>query len=299
MIARILHDMSSRSIEPFLSLSTTTIPEELLEAGLFGVSKSGSKPAREGFLSRCQGGSLFIEDIQLLPKTLQSKLLKFLAYGIYYPVAGTEERAADVRVLVSSTTNLIGETDRGDFRKDLYHKIATLQIRTLPLRERREDILSLMEACAHKSNHIYPQLDTKQKNLLAKYSFPGNIRELQGILEKLNLTMRTTGKQTVTMEEIDRLLKENAEIYAAEQGVGASVKTIQLPVGHEPVNMREFVDAIEKDIIIASLKYCDNNISQTSRNLMISRQGLKNKIKRYEIPVDIDEDDEEDQSTEE
>ena len=299
MIARILHDMSSRSIEPFLSLSTTTIPEELLEAELFGVSKSGSKPAREGFLSRCQGGSLFIEDIQLLPKTLQSKLLKFLAYGIYYPVAGTEERSADVRVLVSSTTNLIGETDRGDFRKDLYHKIATLQVRTLPLRERREDILSLMEACAHKSNHIYPQLDTKQKNLLAKYSFPGNIRELQGILEKLNLTMRTTGKQTVTMEEIDRLLKENAEIYAAEQGVGASVKTIQLPVGHEPVNMREFVDAIEKDIIIASLKYCDNNISQTSRNLMISRQGLKNKIKRYEIPVDIDEDDEEDQSTEE
>ena len=242
---------------------------------------------------------MFIEDIQLLPKTLQSKLLKFLAYGIYYPVAGTEERSADVRVLVSSTTNLIGETDRGDFRKDLYHKIATLQVRTLPLRERREDILSLMEACAHKSNHIYPQLDTKQKNLLAKYSFPGNIRELQGILEKLNLTMRTTGKQTVTMEEIDRLLKENAEIYAAEQGVGASVKTIQLPVGHEPVNMREFVDAIEKDIIIASLKYCDNNISQTSRNLMISRQGLKNKIKRYEIPVDIDEDDEEDQSTEE
>ncbi len=298
MIARVLHDMSSRRIEPFLSLSTSTIPEELLEAELFGVAKSGSKPAREGFIARCQGGSLFIEDVQLLPKTLQSKVLKFLSYGIYYTSGGTEERSADVRVLVSSTTNLIHETDKGDFRKDLYHKIATLQIRTLPLRERREDILSLMEASAKKGNQVFPQLDTKQKNLLVKYSFPGNIRELEGILEKLNLTMRTTGKQTVATEEIERLLKENAEIYAAEQGVDASVKTIQLPVGHEPVNMREFVDAIEKDIIIASLKYCDNNISQTSRNLMISRQGLKNKIKRYEIPVDIDED-EEDEATEE
>ncbi len=298
MMARIIHEVSSRKTEPYLNLSTTSIPEEMLEAELFGVAKAGSKPARDGFLARAEGGTLFIEDIQLLPKTVQAKLLKFLTYGNYYPVGATEERSADVRVLCSSTTNLIKETEDGYFRKDLYHKIATLQIRTLPLRERRDDILALLEALARKSKQTLPVLEAKQKELLVKYSFPGNTRELQGILEKLNLALRTSGKASVATDDIDRLLKENAQIYAKDQGQEATVKTIQLPVGHEPVNMREFVDAIEKDIIIASLKHNDNNISQTSRNLMISRQGLKNKIKRYEIPVDIDDDEEDDEEEE-
>jgi DNA-binding NtrC family response regulator len=297
MVARIIHEVSSRKTEPFVNVSSSSIPEELLEVELFGAAKAGSKPARDGFVARAEGGTLFIEDVQLLPKTVQAKLLKFLTYGNYYPVGATEERSADVRVLVSSTTNLIHETDKGEFRKELFYKITTLQIRTLPLRERRDDILVLMEALARKGQQTYPSLDTKQKDLLVKYAFPGNIRELGGILEKLNLSMRTSGKTTVAFDEIERLLKENAQIYAADQGMDASVKTIQLPVGHEPVNMREFVDAIEKDIIIASLKHNDNNISQTSRNLLISRQGLKNKIKRYEIPVDID-DDEDDEGEE-
>jgi DNA-binding NtrC family response regulator len=96
---------------------------------------------------------------------------------------------------------------------------------------------------------------------------------------------------TVHTEEIERILKDNAQIYSAIQGTSAPIKTVQLPPGHEPVDMRAFVDAIEKEIITTALKFNDNNISQTSRNLMISRQGLKNKIKRYEIPVDIDGDD--------
>jgi len=292
LVARLLHELSDRKNGPYATVSTSTIPEDLLEAEIFGAAKgpqTGLKAAREGYLDRLDGGTLSVEEIEGLPKTLQSKMLKFLQYGTYYPVGGTEEKSADVRVLFSSKSNLTKEMEDGTFRKDLYFKVANLQIKTLPLRERREDILALMEVLAKREGRRMPVLEPKQKDLLVRYSYPGNIRELQGILEKLNLAMGDRSVGTVTTEDIERILKDNAQIYASIQGSSAPVKTVQLPPGHEPVDMRAFVDDIEKEIITTALKFNDNNISQTSRNLMISRQGLKNKIKRYEIPVDIDD----------
>ncbi len=292
LVARLLHALSDRKDAAYAAISTTTIPEDLLEMEIFGAAKgpqTGLKTAREGFLDRLAGGTLSIEVADELPKTLQSKILKFLQYGTYYPAGGTEEKTADVRIIFASQSSLTKEMEEGSFRRDLYFKIANLQIKTLPLRERREDILAIMEFLAKRENRRMPVLDAKQKELLVRYSFPGNIRELQGILEKLNLVLGDRKDSTVPTEEIEKLLKDNAQIYASIQGSQAPVKTIQLPPGHEPVDMRAFVDAIEKEIITTALKFNDNNISQTSRNLMISRQGLKNKIKRYEIPVDIDD----------
>jgi DNA-binding NtrC family response regulator len=296
LVARLLHELSDRKEAPYASVSTSTIPEDLLESEIFGATKSpqtGLKAPRDGYLDRLAGGTLSVEEIEGLPKTLQSKILKFVQYGTYYPVGGTEEKTADVRVLFSSKSNLSQEMEEGTFRKDLFFKVANLQIKTLPLRERREDILAIMEALAKREDRRMPVLDGKQKDLLVRYSYPGNIRELHGILEKLNLAMGDRNDGTVSTEDIDRVLKDNAQIYATIQGSSAPVKTIQLPPGHEPVDMRAFVDAIEKEIITTALKFNDNNISQTSRNLMISRQGLKNKIKRYDIPVDLGPDDEE------
>lgn len=294
LIARLLHELSDRKEAPFAAINTATVPEDLLESEIFGAAKgpqTGLKAPREGFLDRLAGGTLSVEEVEGLPKTLQSKLLKFLQYGTYYPVGGTEEKTADVRMVFSTKMNLNTGMEDGSFRKDLYFKIANLQIKTLPLRERREDILVILETLAKREKRQLPNLDAKQKEVLTRYSYPGNIRELQGILEKLSLSVNASPTATVALEEIDRLLKDNAQIYSAHQGSSASVKTIQLPPGHEPVDMRAFVDAIEKEIITTALKFNDNNISQTSRNLMISRQGLKNKIKRYDIPVDIDNDD--------
>jgi DNA-binding NtrC family response regulator len=292
LIARLLHELSDRKDGPYAAVSTATIPEDLLESEIFGAAKgpqTGLKAPRDGYLDRLGGGTLSVEEIEGLPKTLQSKMLKFLQYGTYYPVGGTEEKSADVRVLFSSKSNLTKEMEDGSFRKDLFFKVANLQIKSLPLRERREDILAIMEALAKREGRKMPAFDAKQKDLVTKYSYPGNIRELHGILEKLNLAMGDKANGTVATEEIERIFKDNAQIYASIQGTEAAVKTIQLPPGHEPVDMREFVDAIEKEIITTALKYNDNNISQTSRNLMISRQGLKNKIKRYDIPVDVND----------
>lgn len=292
LVARLLHAVSDRKDATFAAISTTTIPEDLLEMEIFGAAKgpqTGLKSAREGFLDRLAGGTLSIEDADGLPKTLQSKILKFLQYGTYYPTGGTEEKTADVRILFSSQSSLTKEMEDGTFRRDLYFKIANLQIKTLPLRERREDILAIMEFLAKRESRRVPALDAKQKDLLVRYSYPGNIRELHGILEKINLVLGDRKESSVPIEEIEKLLKDNAQIYASIQGSQAPVKTIQLPPGHEPVDMRSFVDDIEKEIITTALKFNDNNISQTSRNLMISRQGLKNKIKRYDIPVDLDD----------
>lgn len=294
LVARLLHELSDRKEGPYAAINTATIPEDLIESEIFGSAKgpqTGLKAPRDGFLDRLAGGTLSVEGVEGLPKTVQSKMLKFLQYGTYYPVGATDEKTADVRVLFSSQSTLGSETEDGSFRKDLYFKIANLQIKTLPLRERREDILVLMETLAKRDGRTLPKLDAKQKQLLVHYAYPGNIRELQGILEKLTLAMGDRADGTVPTEEIERLLKDNAQIYSTYQGSKASVRTVQLPPGHEPVDIRAFVDGIEKEIIITALKFNDNNISQTSRNLMISRQGLKNKIKRYEIPVDTDDED--------
>lgn len=294
LVARLLHELSDRKEAPFASISTATVPEDMLESEIFGAAKgpqTGLKVSRDGFLDRLAGGTLSIEEVEGLPKTLQSKILKFLQYGTYYPMGGTEEKTSDVRILFSTKQNLNAGMEDGTFRKDLYFKIANLQIKTLPLRERREDILVILESLARRENRRLPNLDAKQKEILTRYSYPGNIRELQGILEKLSLSIGDRPDATVELEEIERLLRDNAQIYSAHQGSSAPVKTIQLPPGHEPVDMRAFVDAIEKEIITTALKFNDNNISQTSRNLMISRQGLKNKIKRYDIPVDLDDED--------
>jgi len=292
LVARLLHELSDRKNSSFAAISTSTVPLDLLESELFGVAKgpqSGLKADRQGYLDRLGGGTLSIEDSEGLPKVLQSKFLKFLQYGTYYPVGGTEERTADVRVLMSTKSNLSKEMEDGSFRRELYFKVANLQIKTLPLRERREDILAIMETLARRENRRMPILTAKGKDTLVHYNFPGNIRELHGLLEKLNLAMALDG--SVGQDEVERLLKDNTEVYAAFQGSEAAIKTVQLPPGHEPIDMRAFIEDIERKIIVNSLVFNNNNISQTSRNLAISRQGLKNKIHRYNIPVDLTDED--------
>ncbi len=295
-VARILHELSPRRQKPYVGVSCTTIPPELLELELFGAVKNpslGQRQPKDGFLDAAREGTLVIEDVQELSKPLQAKVLKFLQYGTYYPVGGTEERSADVRVLFTSRTTLLPEMEKGDFRKELYYKIANLQIKMPPLRERREDILAIFEALAQRKSTPVPELGRKERELLSKYAYPGNIQELAGLLEKINLLARSSGG--VTVEDIEQVLKENAQMYALVQGDKAVVRTIQLPTGQEPLDLRLFIDDIEREIILSTLRYADYNISQTSRNLQISRQGLKNKIKRLEIPVDFAEDEEADE----
>jgi DNA-binding NtrC family response regulator len=293
-VARILHEMSGRRNKPLITLSCTTIPSEMLEIELFGSDKNpakGLKTAKNGFLDSAHGSTLLLEDIQELPKPLQSKFLKFLQYGTYYPAGSTVEKSADVRVFLTSSTSLIAEMEKGDFRKELYFKIANLQIKVPPLRERREDILAILEVLSQRKKIALPPLDRKETELLTRYAYPGNIRELEGILEKMNLVTRSSKNGEITAVDIENILKENAKMYALAQGEHAVVRTIQLPSGQEPFDLRAFVDELEKEIIISTLRYNDHNISATSRALQISRQGLKNKIKRFEIPVNVDDDD--------
>lgn len=292
MVARIIHELSSRREKPFVQVSCSTIPQALLEMELFGASKgavAGLKTAKEGFIDAANGGTLFIEDAHEVGIAIQGKLLKVLQYGNFYPVGSTEDRSVDVRVIFSSKSNLLMEVETGAFRKDLFYKISNLHIKTTPLRERREDVLAILEAIAGKGGKVLPKLGEKERDLMKKYAYPGNIRELEGVLEKISLIARTHPEHRITTEEIEKIFRDNAQVYALDQGDRAVVKTIQLPTGHEDVNLRDFVDGIEKEIILASLKNNDFNISQTARSLMISRQGLKNKIKRYEIPVVDDE----------
>lgn len=284
LVAQAVHALSSRRSQPFMSLYCDNVPEELLEAEIFGAAKGGLpglKNEKSGFLEAAHQGTLLLHDIQLLGKTLQGKLLRFIQYGTYYPVGSTVEKAADVRLLLTAKSNLMKEVQDGGIRKDFYYKINTLHIKMPPLRERRDDILPLIAALAQKSGKSMPKFAAEVQDQLVRYAYPGNIRELEGILEKLALAAQANPEGEANELDMDRILQENIKTYAQVQGDRAVVRTVHLPTGKEPIHMRRFIDSIECDIIENCLKHNDFNISQTSRMLVISRQGLKNKIKRY------------------
>lgn len=284
LVAKLVHELSGRKNKPYVSFNCGNVPEEILEAELFGVAKGGLpgvKADKDGFITAAQEGTLFLEELQNVNKTIQGKILRLIQYGTYHPVGSTAEKAADVRVLLSAKTTLQRDVQDGKFRKDLYYKISNLTLKTSALRERRDDILSIIESLAANKERKLPIMEPGVKEALTRYAFPGNIRELEGILDKLIISASSNEKNKVTMADLDRILQENIKIYALEQGDDAVVRTIHLPTGREVVDLRKFVDHIECDVIENSLKYNDFNISQTARMLMISRQGLKNKINRY------------------
>ena len=284
LVAQLVHELSSRRGKPYISFNCANIPEEILEAELFGVVKGGQpgiKQDKEGFLQAAQEGTLFLEELQLVNKTVQGKILRLIQYGAYHPVGSTTEKTADVRIILSARTTLQRDVQEGTFRKDLFYKVSNLTLKTPALRERRDDILSIMESLATKQSRSLPVMEAGVKEALSRYAFPGNIREMEGILEKLIISASANEKSRITLADLDRILQENIKIYALEQGEDAVIRTIHLPTGREVVDLKKFVDTIECDVIENSLKYNDFNISQTARMLMVSRQGLKNKINRY------------------
>lgn len=294
LVAQMIHQLSYRRDMPFVHVTCSSLPEVVIEEQFFGVSKEAGKP-KEGFLTSANGGTLIIEDISELPKSLQSKILRFINSGSYYSLGNTSEKKSDVRIICIDKSSLVEEMNKGIIRKDFFYKISTLHIKTPPLRARKEDILAIMESLANKTGKPFPELSPKVKDLLSKYAYPGNIQELEGILEKINLLIRTQVSNDNLFAELELIFQENAKIYSYEQGDQAVIQTVQLPTGDQVVNMRSFVEAIEEKMIDASLKANNLNISQTARSLMISRQGLKNKIKRFGMPIAFDDEDDEEE----
>ncbi len=252
LIARALHAYSSRAARPWIDLNCAALPELLLESELFGYERgafSGALTAKPGMFELAHTGSLFLDEISELSPRMQVKLLRVLDGAPYYRLGGTRKVAVDVRVIAASNQNLEQATATGAFRRDLYHRLAQLQIEVPPLRERQKDIVPLAQFFLNEQEpeRARPlRFSAEALQALERYAWPGNVRELrnvvvqaavmaeQGLIEVRHLPapVRTAPTKAVTLEAIERetilrVLEENAgQQQRAARILGISLRTL-------------------------------------------------------------------------
>ncbi len=197
LFAQAIHELSQRRHKPMLIMNCGAIPEGLIESELFGAEKgayTGAVERRNGYFEEADGGSIFLDEIGEMPLTAQVRLLRVLETGEFSRVGSTNTLRTDVRVIAATNKDLAVEVEAGRFREDLYYRLSTVILHVPPLRERREDILPIFEHFQHRFGQRYnssaPDLDLSAKELLLRYRWPGNIRELRNVAEQTVVLLR-------------------------------------------------------------------------------------------------------------
>jgi len=280
MIARMIHDLSPRKKMPFVRVNCAAIPENLLESELFGHEKgafTGAHSKRIGKFERAHRGTIFLDEVGEITPMLQTKLLHFLQFKEFERLGGNVNIKINVRIIAATNKNLEEAIKNNEFREDLFYRLNVVPVYLPPLRERLTDIPLLVY---HFISKLNPELNLKVEGisdealyLLQKYHWPGNIRELENIIERAMVI--GNGKKIQTNE-----LPQ--EIF----GILSEVRT-----GKEVFQMREGKKSlweVEKGLIERSLKDLNWNQSKVARELGISRNHLRYRIKKYKINIPKD-----------
>jgi two-component system response regulator PilR (NtrC family) len=191
LVARAIHKESLRMSKPFLAINCGGLPENLVESELFGFQKGAFTSAdrsKKGLLSMAEGGTLFLDEVGELAPSTQVKLLRYVQERCFIPLGGTEELRSDVRIIAATNRNVEQSVADGNFREDLYYRLSGVKVELPPLRERRDDILALAEhflakACRSQKRSMRG-FDPEAKKKLVNYTYPGNVRELENIIER-------------------------------------------------------------------------------------------------------------------
>jgi DNA-binding NtrC family response regulator len=275
IVAREIHKASKRGTETMVTINCAAIPANLLEAELFGVEKGAytDSATRKGLFELAHKSTLFLDEIGELPMLLQPKLLRVLESLSFKRLGGTREIQVDVRLIAASNRNFEELIATNRFREDLYYRLNIIPITLPPLRERREDIPFLakqfMTHNAVQMGITTQGFSTEAMQLLKQYHWPGNIRELKNILERLIIIHRNE-------KSIDEIIPAFLPPEISQIGHSNDLVTSNLNMTNEvPLSLEE----IEKQHISQVMNYCDRNISQTARILGITRNTLKKKLR--------------------
>lgn len=263
LIAHSIHHCSERHDRMFVRVNCAAIPENLFESEFFGYvggSFSGaSKTGKKGKFELAEGGTLFLDEIGELPLFMQSKLLRVLQEREITRVGGSETIPVDVRIVAATNRNLLRMVQEGTFRQDLYYRLNILNIKAPSLREHMEDISLLLEKTLNElqvENGMKKRLSADALDLLQKYSWPGNIRELNNIITKLYYM---SDSDEITAFQIPRHIRYAERVT---------------PTKTEFEGMDSMIEELEKYLVIDTLKRLDNNVTKTANTLKISRPRL-------------------------
>ena len=271
LLARAIHFNSSRASKKFIAINCAAITPTLIESELFGHEKgafTGADKAKPGKLELANEGTVFLDEVGDLTLDAQAKLLRFIQEREFERVGGTVTIQADVRVIGATNKNLKELTDQGAFREDLYYRLNVFPLHLPPLRERRADIIPLalffLKKCAAAMGKQNPSITDDARNLLMRYPWPGNIRELQNAIERA-VILSPDG--TITFEHLSFLAP-------ARQQPQVLLETFALPA--EGISLEQ----LEIELVRQSLKVAGNNQSEAARLLGLSRGKFRSLLKR-------------------
>ena len=276
LLAKAIHQNSRRKNEPFVTINCGAIPSNLMESELFGHTKgafTGATAAKKGRVETADGGTLFLDEIGELPLDLQIKLLRLIQQGEIEKVGASNSSKVDVRIIAATHRNLQAMIEDGTFREDLYYRLAVIPLELPPLRERLEDIPELVQHLFLKSKQKHGRTELHLPESLlpgfSNYDWPGNIRELENVIERL-----------VVLAVGDKISADDLPEFLIR---GSSLPDlIRLDLSPQGISL----EAIEKDLIIKALKKFNWNQTQAARYLDISRRTLNYRMEKHGIRKD-------------
>jgi two-component system response regulator HydG len=268
LVARAIHAASSRASKPFVALNCAALTESLLENELFGHARgafTGAAAARPGLIEHAHGGTLFLDEIGTMPKTLQAKLLRSLESGEVRRIGENETRNVDVRFLAATNLDIQGAIDRGDFRSDLFYRLNLHRIHLPPLRERGDDIRLLIQHFISRfGGTTVTGCTPAAAAALVAYPYPGNVRQLQHIVQRAVAVARG---ELIDVDDLpEEVLATRAASATSQEGSVAAAR-----------------ERAEREMIIAALARNNGEVSSAAREMQVSRTTMWRLMKKHGI----------------
>ncbi len=285
LVARAIHMHSARAERPFVAVNCAAIPETLIESELFGHEKgsfTGAMSMKRGQFEQANGGTLFLDEIGDMSLNTQAKVLRALQEQQFTRVGGTKLLKVDVRVLAASNKDLEKEIEKGQFREDLYYRLNVVPVIVPPLRERREDIPALvrhfMKANSEEQGLRIKEVSREAMAVLQQYEWPGNIRELRNLIERLMIMVPES-----VIEPRQATMSLQGRAGSSPAASISQATSLLFTKAYD--SLRDARNAFEKEYIVRKLREYHWNISRTAEDLKIERSHLHRKIKLLDVEM--------------
>jgi len=278
LVATALHNLSHRKEKNFVTINCATFPEGLLESELFGHMKgafTGAVYNKQGLFEIADGGSVFLDEIGEMPINLQAKLLRVIENGTFRRVGGTTDIKVDVRVVSATNKDIKEEIAAGRFREDLYYRLNVVPVYMPPLRERKEDIPLLAEHFLSKTSHHPLRITPESMRILMDYSWKGNVRELENVIER---TVLLTDKSDITPAELP------SEITGLPSGTGYRGDVKEVPeLTEKGIDIDEIIGNVERGYLFKALEIADGVKIDAAKLLNLSFRSFRHRLQKYGI----------------
>ena len=299
LVAKALHQYGPRSDQPFIALNMAAIPSELIESELFGHEKgsfTGAHQKTDGKFKQAEKGTLFLDEIGDMPIEAQTRLLRVLQEGEFTSIGGKEKIKTDTRIIAATHKNLPLLIEKGIFREDLYYRLNVVPINIPSLRERKEDLVELVNHFLNKAESLKlspKKIDPKGYKIIESYSWPGNVRELENFIYKLSalytedlLDAKILKKEIKILKDMDKKISDTAKGFLSLISNYFSKNISKISEDHSGEIYNHYINEVEKALLVEILKSKNGNQLRASEILGLNRNTLRKKI--TELNIDID-----------